>query len=104
MKTIWATGLMILTFLSGSALAGSIANPKSADAGKPNYSISPAVKRDRCLPIDISYLKYHSLKEDNHGIWITEREEANWITERDGAMMLVDPHISQNLTRPLPAP
>jgi hypothetical protein len=90
-----------LTVLAGSALAGEIA--KRAAAGKPNYSVSPAVKRDRRLAIDTSYLKYHALKQDCHGIWITEREEAIWITERDGAMMLVDPHISQNLSRPLPA-
>jgi hypothetical protein len=102
MKTIWATGLMTLTMLAGSALAAE--TPKYADAGKPDYCVSPAVKRDRRLPLDTSSLKYHALKQDAHGIWITEREEANWITERDGTMMLVDPHISQHLSRPLPAP
>lgn len=88
MKAIWATGLMTFTVLAGSASAGEIAKP--VDAGKPNYFVSPAVKRDRRLVIDTTYLKHYAKQDAPVG-------EGFWITERDGAMMLVDPHISQNL-------
>ena len=63
---------------------------QSADIVTPNYSVSPAVKRDRRLAIDASYLKYYAKPDQPIG-------EAFWVTERDGALMLVDPHISQNL-------
>jgi hypothetical protein len=63
---------------------------QSADIVTPNYSVSPAVKRDRRLAIDASYLKYYAKPDQLIG-------EAFWVTERDGAMMLVDPHIYQNI-------
>jgi hypothetical protein len=63
---------------------------QSTDIVAPNYSVSPAVKRDRRLAIDASYLKYSAKPDQLMG-------EAFWVTERDGALMLVDPHIVQNL-------
>jgi hypothetical protein len=63
---------------------------QTADIGTPNYSVSPEVKRDRRKAMDAVYLKYYAKPDQPAG-------EAFWVTERDGALMLVDPHISQNL-------
>jgi hypothetical protein len=69
-------------------MSGTIA--QSTDIVAPNYSVSPAVRRDRRLAIDPAYLKYSAKPDPLMG-------EAFWVTERDGALMLVDPHIAQNL-------
>jgi hypothetical protein len=63
---------------------------QSANLVTPNYSVSPGVMRDRRLIIDAAYLKHYAQSDQPRG-------EPFWVTERDGAMMLVDPHISQNL-------
>jgi hypothetical protein len=63
---------------------------QSADMVSFHYSVSPEVKRDRRLAIDASYLKYYAKPDQLTG-------EAFWVTERDGTLMLVDPHIAQNL-------
>ena len=63
---------------------------QSANLVTPNYSVSSGVKRDRRLKIDAAYLKYYVQPDQPVG-------EPFWVTERDGALMLVDPHISQNL-------
>jgi hypothetical protein len=63
---------------------------QSANLVAPNYSVSPAVKRDRRLVIDAACLKYSAKPDQPIG-------EAFWVTERDGALMLVDPHIAQDL-------
>lgn len=88
MKTVLATGLMTLTMLAGSALAGEIAKPPQA--GKPNYCVSPAVKQDRRRVFTASELRRYG---EGYEYWY----EAFFVTERDGAQMLVDPHIYQNL-------
>ncbi len=63
---------------------------QSANFVRPNYSVSPGVKRDRRLVLDASRLQYYA--EPGRVIG-----EAFWVTERDGALMMVDPQISQNL-------
>jgi hypothetical protein len=63
---------------------------KPADMGMPNYSASPAVLLDRRIQIDPVYLKHYA--RPDYSI-----SEPFWIAERDGALMLVDPHNSQNL-------
>ena len=68
--------------------SGRVAEP--ANLVTPNYSVSPGVRRDRRLIIDAAYLKYYAQPDLPLG-------EPFWVTERDGALMLVDPHISQNL-------
>jgi hypothetical protein len=67
---------------------GQVAKP--AELGNPNYCVSRAVKLDRRRVFTDSELRHYV--RDGHN-----EKEAFWITERDGAMMLVDPHISQNL-------
>ena len=63
---------------------------QSANLVQPGYSVSPGVKRDRRLKIDAAYLKYYADPDLGVG-------EAFWVTERDGALMMVDPLISQSL-------
>ena len=63
---------------------------QSANLVQPGYSVSPGVKRDRRLRIDAASLKYYA--DPDLGIG-----EAFWVTERDGALMMVDPRISQSL-------
>ncbi len=73
---------------AGASKSGTAA--QSAGLVPPNYSVSPGVKRDRRRAIDAAYLKPYA--EPGRGIG-----EAFWVTERDGAMMMVDPKISQSL-------
>jgi hypothetical protein len=61
-----------------------------ANLVKPGYSVSPGVKRDRRFAFDAACLKAYANPDLGVG-------EAFWVTERDGALMMVDPHISQNL-------
>jgi hypothetical protein len=63
---------------------------QAANLVNAGYSVSPEVKRDRRLAIDAAYLKYYA--DPNRG-----SGEAFWVTERDGALMMVDPQISQSL-------
>jgi hypothetical protein len=70
---------------SKSGQAGQYAN-----LGQPGYSVSPGVKRDRRFAIDAAYLQYHADPDLGAG-------EPFWVTERDGALMMVDPRISQSL-------
>lgn len=63
---------------------------QAANLVQPDYSVSPGVKRDRRFAIDAAYLKNYA--DPDLGIG-----EAFWVTERDGAMMMVDPRISQSL-------
>ena len=63
---------------------------QSANLVQPGYSVSPGVKRDRRFAIDAASLKYYA--DPDLGIG-----EAFWVTERDGALMMVDPRISQSL-------
>ena len=62
----------------------------SANLVQPGYSVSPGVKRDRRFAIDAAYLQYHADPDLGAG-------EPFWVTERDGALMMVDPRISQSL-------
>jgi hypothetical protein len=72
----------------GAAKSGKGA--QSANLVQPGYSVSPGVKRDRRLRIDAAFLKPYADPDLGVG-------EAFWVTERDGALMMVDPHISQSL-------
>lgn len=83
-KKAYATGKKV----RAAHKSGEVA--QSANLVTPNYSVSPGVKRDRRLKIDAAYLKYYAQTGQPVG-------EPFWVTERDGALMLVDPHISQNL-------
>ena len=83
-KKVYAAGKKV----GGTQKSGEEA--QSANLFTPNYSVSPGVKRDRRLTIDAAYLKHYAHSDQPLG-------EPFWVTERDGALMLVDPHISQNL-------
>jgi hypothetical protein len=92
-KTAGKGGSIIKAYATGKKVraankSGGVA--QSANLGTPNFSVSPGVKRDRRLRIDAAHLKYYAQTGQPVG-------EPFWVTERDGALMLVDPHISQNL-------
>jgi hypothetical protein len=69
---------------------GASRSAQSTNLIQPDYSVSPGVKRDRRHAIDAASLKPYAEPGRIVG-------EAFWVTERDGAMMMVDPHISQSL-------
>jgi hypothetical protein len=72
----------------GASKSGKAA--QAANLVNPGYSVSPGVKRDRRLAIDAAHLQYYANPDRGSG-------EAFWVMERDGALMMVDPHISQSL-------
>ena len=83
-KKAYATGKKVRKAHKSGGVA------QSANLVTPNNSVSPRVKRDRRLIIDAAYLKHYAQPGQPVG-------EPFWVTERDGALMLVDPYISQNL-------
>jgi hypothetical protein len=72
----------------GAVASKSGKTAQSANLVTPDYSVSPGVKRDRRFAFEAADLKPYA--DPNRGVG-----EAFWVMERDGALMMVDPHISQ---------